>query len=64
VDSFYITAQFKEEDSSYDWMMVWLSKQPSWSMFLPLPTKHELTAYVTPLQKKHVKLKSPPPISA
>ncbi|KIM90394.1 hypothetical protein PILCRDRAFT_181783 [Piloderma croceum F 1598] len=30
VDSFFITAQFKEEDSSYDWMMVWLSKQPSW----------------------------------
>jgi mitochondrial chaperone BCS1 len=39
VDSFFITAQFKEEDSSYDWMMVWLSKQPSWSMSFPSPLK-------------------------
>jgi mitochondrial chaperone BCS1 len=33
VNSFFITAQFKEEDSSYDWIMVWLSKQPAWSAF-------------------------------
>ena len=44
IDSFYITAQFKEEDSSYDWMMVWLSKQPSWSTFPPLSTPNDLTA--------------------
>ncbi|PPQ91863.1 hypothetical protein CVT25_000738 [Psilocybe cyanescens] len=29
-NSFFITARFEEDDSSYDWMMVWLSKQPSW----------------------------------
>ncbi|KAJ7319082.1 P-loop containing nucleoside triphosphate hydrolase protein [Mycena albidolilacea] len=31
VNSFYITACFEEQDVSYTWMMVWLSKQPSWS---------------------------------
>ncbi|KAF8201156.1 BCS1 N terminal-domain-containing protein [Mycena galopus ATCC 62051] len=31
VNSFYITAGFEEQDASYQWMMVWLSKQPSWS---------------------------------
>ncbi|KAJ7901609.1 P-loop containing nucleoside triphosphate hydrolase protein [Mycena leptocephala] len=31
VNSFFITACFEEQDSSYEWMMVWLSKQPSWS---------------------------------
>ncbi|CAK5267750.1 unnamed protein product [Mycena citricolor] len=31
IASFWITARFDENDSSYDWMMVWLSKQPSWS---------------------------------
>ncbi|KAJ7224142.1 P-loop containing nucleoside triphosphate hydrolase protein [Mycena pura] len=30
VASFWITAQFHEDDISYSWMMVWLSKQPSW----------------------------------
>ncbi|KAJ6558675.1 P-loop containing nucleoside triphosphate hydrolase protein [Mycena sp. CBHHK59/15] len=30
VSSFFITACFEEQDSSYEWMMVWLSKQPSW----------------------------------
>ncbi|KAF7303789.1 Mitochondrial chaperone BCS1 [Mycena indigotica] len=30
VDLFWISATFSEEDSSYDWMMVWLSKQPGW----------------------------------
>ncbi|KAF9006168.1 P-loop containing nucleoside triphosphate hydrolase protein [Cyathus striatus] len=30
-NSFFITAHFQEDDSSYDWMMVWLSKQPSWA---------------------------------
>ncbi|KAF9447721.1 P-loop containing nucleoside triphosphate hydrolase protein [Macrolepiota fuliginosa MF-IS2] len=28
---FFITAVFIEDDASYDWIMVWLSKQPSWS---------------------------------
>ncbi|KAJ6551421.1 P-loop containing nucleoside triphosphate hydrolase protein [Mycena capillaripes] len=31
INSFYITACFEEQDASYEWMMVWLSKQPSWS---------------------------------
>ncbi|KAF7370500.1 Mitochondrial chaperone BCS1 [Mycena sanguinolenta] len=31
IASFWITAHFDEDDSSYDWMMVWLSKQSSWS---------------------------------
>ncbi|KAF9466132.1 P-loop containing nucleoside triphosphate hydrolase protein [Collybia nuda] len=31
IGSFFITAHFQEDDSSYDWMMVWLSKQVSWS---------------------------------
>ncbi|KAJ7066519.1 P-loop containing nucleoside triphosphate hydrolase protein [Mycena amicta] len=30
VASFWITASFHEDDSSYDWMMVWLSKRSSW----------------------------------
>ncbi|KAJ7736207.1 P-loop containing nucleoside triphosphate hydrolase protein [Mycena maculata] len=29
--SFWITAHFHEDDDSYEWMMVWLSKQPSWA---------------------------------
>ncbi|KAJ6498338.1 mitochondrial chaperone bcs1 [Mycena vulgaris] len=31
INSFWITAHFHEDDSSYDWMMVWLSKQSSWA---------------------------------
>ncbi|KAJ7654493.1 P-loop containing nucleoside triphosphate hydrolase protein [Mycena polygramma] len=31
IASFWITAHFDENDSSYDWMMVWLSKQGSWA---------------------------------
>ncbi|KAG6918968.1 hypothetical protein DXG01_010207 [Tephrocybe rancida] len=30
-NSFFITVTFADGDDSYDWMMVWLSKQPSWS---------------------------------
>ncbi|KAI6149548.1 P-loop containing nucleoside triphosphate hydrolase protein [Pisolithus tinctorius] len=30
VDAFFITAVFDENDSSYQWMLAWLSKQPSW----------------------------------
>ncbi|KAF8892220.1 P-loop containing nucleoside triphosphate hydrolase protein [Infundibulicybe gibba] len=30
-EAFFVTAHFEEDDSSYDWMMVWLSKQPSWA---------------------------------
>ncbi|CAA7269219.1 unnamed protein product [Cyclocybe aegerita] len=29
-NSFFITAHFEEDDSSYDWMMLWLSQQPTW----------------------------------
>ncbi|KAJ7097167.1 P-loop containing nucleoside triphosphate hydrolase protein [Mycena belliarum] len=28
--SIWITARFEEYDHSFDWMMLWLSKQPSW----------------------------------
>ncbi|KAJ7705391.1 P-loop containing nucleoside triphosphate hydrolase protein [Mycena rosella] len=31
VGAFFITASFEEEDASYSWMLVWLSKQPSWN---------------------------------
>ncbi|KAJ7182706.1 P-loop containing nucleoside triphosphate hydrolase protein [Mycena crocata] len=31
VNSFFITACFEDQDASYEWMMVWLSKQPSWN---------------------------------
>ncbi|KAK0199841.1 hypothetical protein DFS33DRAFT_1365358 [Desarmillaria ectypa] len=31
VDTFYLNATFEEDDPSYGWMMVWLSKQPSWA---------------------------------
>ncbi|KAK7062605.1 hypothetical protein VNI00_000093 [Paramarasmius palmivorus] len=31
IESFYMVATFDEEDASYQWMMVWLSKQPAWS---------------------------------
>ncbi|KAG2137620.1 P-loop containing nucleoside triphosphate hydrolase protein [Suillus bovinus] len=30
IDSFFITATFEDYDDSYKWMMIWLSKQPSW----------------------------------
>ncbi|PPQ74339.1 hypothetical protein CVT24_000693 [Panaeolus cyanescens] len=29
-NSFFITARFEEEDTSYNWMMVWLSTRPEW----------------------------------
>ncbi|KAJ6478125.1 P-loop containing nucleoside triphosphate hydrolase protein [Mycena vitilis] len=31
IAAFWITAYFNDEDDSYDWMMVWLAKQPAWS---------------------------------
>ncbi|KAK0444217.1 uncharacterized protein EV420DRAFT_1574822 [Desarmillaria tabescens] len=31
VNAFYINATFEEDDPSYEWMIVWLSKQPSWA---------------------------------
>ncbi|KAF5381751.1 hypothetical protein D9615_005443 [Tricholomella constricta] len=30
-DSFFIRASFDQSDASYNWILVWLSKQPSWS---------------------------------
>ncbi|KAH7915272.1 P-loop containing nucleoside triphosphate hydrolase protein [Hygrophoropsis aurantiaca] len=30
IDSFFITASFEEDDTSYQWVMLWLSKQQSW----------------------------------
>ncbi|KAG6911034.1 hypothetical protein DXG01_005450 [Tephrocybe rancida] len=31
IDSFFIRASFDNNDPSYEWILVWLSKQPSWS---------------------------------
>ncbi|KAG5647856.1 hypothetical protein DXG03_007780 [Asterophora parasitica] len=31
VNSFFISATFDENDDSYDWVMVWLSKKPAWA---------------------------------
>ncbi|KAF5373306.1 hypothetical protein D9615_007405 [Tricholomella constricta] len=31
INSFFISATFQDGDDSYDWIMVWLTKQPSWS---------------------------------
>lgn len=28
LDSFFLTAQFESDDDAYNWMMVWVSKQP------------------------------------
>ncbi|KAF7291312.1 hypothetical protein MIND_01275300 [Mycena indigotica] len=30
VNSFFLTAHFSEEDSPYDWLMLWLSRRPEW----------------------------------
>ncbi|KIM75746.1 hypothetical protein PILCRDRAFT_667729 [Piloderma croceum F 1598] len=30
VNSFFLTAHFSEEDFPYDWLMLWLSRQPEW----------------------------------
>ncbi|KAK7446314.1 hypothetical protein VKT23_014520 [Stygiomarasmius scandens] len=31
MEGFYMRASFDSNDPSYEWMMVWLSKQPAWS---------------------------------
>ncbi|KAG8826498.1 hypothetical protein FRC19_008750, partial [Serendipita sp. 401] len=31
INSFYLTAHFSEEDYPYDWLLLWLQKQPAWS---------------------------------
>ncbi|KAF4569632.1 hypothetical protein EYR40_008610 [Pleurotus pulmonarius] len=31
LNTFFITVSFEEDDPSYDWMMVWLSKQKTWN---------------------------------
>ncbi|TFK39775.1 P-loop containing nucleoside triphosphate hydrolase protein [Crucibulum laeve] len=31
INSIFITARFQEDDNSYSWMMIWLSKQPAWT---------------------------------
>ncbi|KDQ61524.1 hypothetical protein JAAARDRAFT_123262 [Jaapia argillacea MUCL 33604] len=31
VNSFYITASFHEDDDSFNWVMLWLSKHPAWT---------------------------------
>ncbi|KAF8487052.1 P-loop containing nucleoside triphosphate hydrolase protein [Russula ochroleuca] len=30
VNSFFLTAHFSEEDYPYEWLMLWLSRQPEW----------------------------------
>ncbi|KAK0211481.1 P-loop containing nucleoside triphosphate hydrolase protein [Armillaria fumosa] len=30
VNSFFLTAHFSEEDSPYEWLMLWLSRRPEW----------------------------------
>lgn len=30
IDAFFITAVFDEDDASYQWILAWLSRQPSW----------------------------------
>lgn len=30
IDSFWLTVHFEGNDSAYDWMMIWLSSQPTW----------------------------------
>ncbi|KAF8553574.1 hypothetical protein OG21DRAFT_1604027 [Imleria badia] len=38
INVFFITATFEEYDDRYDWIMYWLSKQPSWTSTLTLPS--------------------------
>lgn len=33
--SFFITVHFEGDDDTYDWIMVWLSRQPAWSVWFP-----------------------------
>jgi chaperone BCS1 len=30
VDSFFLTATFESDDDAYNWMMIWISRQPAW----------------------------------
>ncbi|KZV96772.1 P-loop containing nucleoside triphosphate hydrolase protein [Exidia glandulosa HHB12029] len=30
ISSFFLTAHFEENDTSYEWMMVWLAQHPAW----------------------------------
>ncbi|PVG03393.1 P-loop containing nucleoside triphosphate hydrolase protein [Serendipita vermifera] len=31
VNSFFLTASFESDDDAYNWMMVWIARQPTWS---------------------------------
>jgi hypothetical protein len=31
VNSFFLTASFESDDDAYNWMMIWIAKQPVWS---------------------------------
>ncbi|KAJ8077719.1 hypothetical protein PM082_002152 [Marasmius tenuissimus] len=31
IESFWMSAKFDKDDNSYQWIMVWLSTQPSWA---------------------------------
>jgi hypothetical protein len=54
LDSFFLTATFESDDDAYNWMMVWIAKQPMWKeardiqistkVRLPSsPTRHHFT---------------------
>jgi hypothetical protein len=57
--SFFLTATFESDDDAYNWMMVWIAKQPVWKkardiqistkVRLPSsPTRHHLTDKTRP----------------
>ncbi|KAJ8077739.1 hypothetical protein PM082_002172 [Marasmius tenuissimus] len=39
VESFWMSATFDEDDTSYQWIMVWLSTQPSWAKIRQVEVK-------------------------
>ncbi|KAJ7752898.1 P-loop containing nucleoside triphosphate hydrolase protein [Mycena metata] len=41
---FWITGYFDEQDESFDWMMVWLAKQPAWARDLDISTDSFVSA--------------------
>ncbi|EIW73831.1 hypothetical protein CONPUDRAFT_148000, partial [Coniophora puteana RWD-64-598 SS2] len=58
-DSFFLTARFHEDDSSFDWMMLWLSKQPSIhkARDVEISTRSHSSSYDDD-DKKHVRIPS------
>lgn len=48
INSFYLTAHFSDNDYPYDWLLLWLSKQPEWQR----SKEFEATTRVHSLQRK------------